>query len=160
MPRPTDWVDTIIQLGATAGGQVFTGLLTGLAPVDLRGLTVIRTIITMGVTSRTVAGAWGVHRCDMAVGIASQEAFAAGVLPDPSVNTDKPPRGWMWRTSLVVTQNGAGAPVMTASVAVDIRGARKVENGQLYLVVDNTALQGTSFTFDVTGLIRVLTKLP
>ena len=133
-------------------------LITGLNPNDLRGCTVIRTLISLDLCSQTVAGAWGVQRCDMAIGIASQEAFAAGVLPDPVTNTDKPPRGWMWRSSRSVAQNGVGSPVLS-SLQADIRGARKVENGEVFLIIDNSNVFGTAFNVQALGLVRLLVKL-
>ena len=158
MARPTDWVDTLVNLEVPAGSQSQTSLVTGLAPSDMRGMTVIRTIIMIQMFSNTVAGAWGVTLGDLGIGIASQEAFVAGVVPDPNVAGDKPPRGWMWRASKCVAQNGAGAPILVELLA-DIRGARKVENGEVYLVVNNTTLVGTAFQLNVRGLIRQLYKL-
>ena len=132
--------------------------MTGLAPVNTRGMTVIRTIIRMGLFSNTVAGAWGIMRVDLGIGVASQEAFAAGVLPDPNSATDKPPRGWMWRSQQLVSQNGTGHQVIF-NVDADIRGARKVENGEVYLIGCNTAYVGTQFQVNCVGLIRQLYKL-
>ena len=158
MPRPTDWVDTTVNLEISTGNQSVTSLITGLSPSDMWGVTVIRTIIMLSAFSNTVAGAFGCQQLDLGIGIASQEAFAAGVLPDPNISTDKPPRGWMWRVEKVVSQNGAGAPIVT-ELEADIRGARKVENGEVYLIGFNTALLGTTFQVNVRGLIRQLYKL-
>ena len=159
MPRATDWVDTRLNLEVPTDNQTIGSLVTGLAPLNLRGMTVIRTIIHIGMFSNSVAGAWGVQIVDLAIGIASQDAFAAGVVPDPKAAADKPPRGWMWRTEAVVSQNGTGTPVVTY-IDADIRGARKVENGEVYLVVDNTGSgQGTTFQVNVRGIIRQLYKL-
>ena len=158
MARPTDWIDTRVNLEVPAANAASMSLMTGVAPVNMRGMTVIRTIIRVGLWSNTVAGAWGVQVLDMAIGIASQEAFAAGVLPDPSIATDKPARGWMWRTTQMVSQNGAGAPVVF-TVEADIRGARKVENGEVYLVADNEIGTGTTFQVNIKGLIRQLYKV-
>ncbi len=157
--RQTDWVDTLISITVASGAQGFQSLMTGLAPVNLRGVTVIRTIVRLGISSVTVAGAWGTQLSSMAIGITSQEAFAAGVLPDPSVATDKPPRGWMYRTQEKIAQNGIGS-VVVYPVGGDIRGARKVENGEVFFVVDNGVSAGTSFSIHVHGLIRQLMKLP
>ena len=158
MPRPTDWIDTRVNLTIASPSQGRQSLMTGVAPVNMRGMTLIRTIISLGMYSASIAGAWGVQNCDIGIGVASQEAFAAGVVPDPSADADKPPRGWVYRTSKVVGQNGAGAPIVTVLEA-DIRGARKIENGELYIVVDNALLLGTSFSVSIDGLIRTLYKL-
>ena len=158
MPRPTDWIDTLVQIETSAGACAQDSLMTGVAPVNMRGMTVIRTIVALSLFSNTVAGAWGCMRVNLGIGIASQEAFAAGVIPDPNVATDKPARGWLWRSQQMVSQNGAGSPVVFDVVA-DIRGARKVENGEVYLTVCNTAYVGTQFQVNAVGLIRQLYKL-
>ena len=158
MPRPTDWVDTLVNLEVPIAGQTAGSLVTGLFPLNTRGMTVIRTIISLGMFSNTIAGAWGVMRVDLAIGIASQEAFSAGIFPDPNTATEKPPRGWMWRTERLVSQNGAGAPIVV-DIEADIRGARKVENGEVYILANNTAQVGTFFQVNVLGLVRQLYKV-
>jgi len=159
MPRSTDWVDTVIGTLVASGAQNLQTLITGLTPADMRGATLIRTLIMLSLSSNTVAGAWGVQRLDLGIGIASQEAFAAGAVPDPQVSGDKPPRGWVYRASHGVAQNGVGTPVVS-SLSADIRGARKIENGELYLVIDNVGVQGTAMGVNVQGLVRCLIKLP
>ena len=159
MARPTDWVDTQVDSGISAGGQVIKSLITGLAPEEMRGVTAIRTIISLSVFSQTIAGSWGLSRVDMAIGVTSQEAFAAGVVPDPNVATDKPARGWLWRTQRVAEQNGASTRVVT-HVQADIRGGRKIENGEMYLVINNSITGGgASFRVKVVGLVRVVMLL-
>ena len=159
MPRQTDWIDTNFALAPASGAQDSVSLITGAAPINMRGVTLIRTIISIGLSSATVAGAWGVQTLNLAIGITSQEAFAAGVLPDPNVATDKPPRGWVWRGHKMAAQNGIGGSVIY-DVMADIRGARKIENGELFFVVNNSPTAGTAFTCNVNGMIRVLMKLP
>ncbi len=159
MARATDWIDTLVSMSPASGGSSNVSLITGAAPINMRGVTLIRTIVSLSLVSTTVAGAWGVQQAQIAIGITSQEAFAAGVFPDPSSATDKPPRGWVYRTSAPVTQNGISTPVHTW-VQADIRGARKIENGELFLIVDNDAVLGTAFQLRVTGIVRVLMKLP
>ncbi len=158
MARPTDWVDTVHSTAVVSGGQAVNSLLGALAPEDYRGATLIRTILAIGLTSTTVAGVWGTQVVDMAIGIASQEAFNAGIVPDPNVGADKPARGWIYRVRKVVGQNGVGGTVVH-EVSADIRGARKIENGEVYLIMTNANLAGTPFTVAVTGLERLLIKL-
>ena len=159
MPRPTDWIDTIVNLSSTSGGQDQMSLMTGVAPVNMRGMTLIRTIVRLHLASTTVAGAWGTMHNMLAIGVASQEAFAASVLPDPQVATDKPPRGWILRTSVAVDQNGGAGLPITSTLAADIRSGRKVENGEVFLIQRNDFIAGTAFTVRVFGLIRCLYKL-
>ena len=158
MPRMTDWIDTSVGFTIATSAQTSLSLMTGVAPVNMRGMTLIRTILTLDCFSVTTAGAWGVQILSIGIGVASQEAFAAGVFPDPNTMTDKPPRGWVYRTSRCVAQNGASAPVIM-EIRADIRGARKIENGELYIVVDNDPIVGTTFTARVQGLARTLYKL-
>ena len=158
MPRPTDWIDTLVDESITTTADKSKSLMTGVAPVNMRGMTLIRTILMLTLYSNTTAGAWGVQRVDMGIGVASQDAFAANALPDPEVATDKPARGWVWRGQLLVSQNGVGSEVLHRLNA-DIRGARKIENGELFLKMDNNFETGTAFTVNVFGLIRTLYKL-
>jgi len=158
MPRATTWMDTVMDRDVLANGVSFESLLnTGF---DLtRGVTAIRTLVTLGLSSLSVAGAWGTARVYVGIGIASQEAFAASVLPDPGIESDQPARGWIMRTSVVVSQNGAGGPV-TVPLNLDIRGARKIENGELFISIQHFDVSGTSFGVNTSGLVRVLLKLP
>ena len=158
MPRPTDWQDTVFNQSAVAGAQNSISLDGVLTAADLRGTTLIRTIIRLNLQSATVAGAWGSQRADIGIGIVSRDAFTAGSFPDPVTGDDKPPRGWVWRDSVGVAQNGVGGPIIVR-VDADIRGARKIENGRLVLVWNNTNILGTSAVLQLYGLIRVLMKL-
>jgi len=156
--RPTRWLDTIVGNTIVNAGQAVVSLLAGIGPVDTRGVTVIRTIIRLDIVSTSVAGAWGSQSVDLAMGIASQEAFAAAVVPDPVVAADEPARGWMWRDRILATQNGINTEI-TKRLVADIHGARKIQDGEVYLVMDNNAHLGTSFSINVTGLVRLLLKL-
>ena len=156
--RPTDWMDVLLALNPVDGGQAVVGLSSALVPADSARATIIRTIISLGVFSDSVAGAWGVQAVDLAIGIASQEAFAASIFPDPNIGTDKPARGWLWRTRVFPFQNGVGTPVVLPVVA-DIRGARKIENGEVYLIAINANVEGTAFPVHINGLVRTLIKI-
>ena len=158
MARPTDWVDTVLSLQATTAGSTNVSLITGLAPADMRGATLIRTLIRMTLSSITPIESTGVQMLHMGIGITDQEAFAAGVLPDPGASSDKPARGWVWRDAMGVSQSALGGP-STFDVRGDIRGARKIENGELYLICDNQPVSGTGFTTLIRGLVRILIKL-
>jgi len=158
MPRRTDWIDTRVDETSVSGSQSITSLLPGITPADARGMTLIRMIVKFGLYSNTTAGSWGVQRVDMGIGVASQEAFSASALPDPATASDKPARGWIYRTQQLVSQNGVNHNIFV-DVAADIRSARKIENGELYLIWDNSPETGTTFTVNVHGLVRCLFKL-
>ena len=158
MPRPTDWNDTLLAETVASTGQGIASLTSNLSSVDLRGATLIRTILTISMYSSSVSGAWGTQRVNMAIGITSQEAFSAGVVPDPISVLEKPPQGWLWRGHRIVSQNGPGGELVQTAF-YDIRGARKLNNGVLFFVVDNSPDLGTAFSVRIRGLARCLIKL-
>jgi len=159
MPRLTDWVDTRVGLTVTAGSQDNTRVDGGSVQTTLRGITIVRTILAFGAFSTSVAGAWGIQQLDMAIGIVTREAFNAGIFPDPNSATDKPARGWIWYGQMLVSQNGVGTKIVH-TLNGDIRGARKIENGVVVFIVNNTSLAGTNFSVQIRGLVRTLVKLP
>jgi len=159
--RRTKWEDThiatTIAAGATSLGVAIDGTPSG---DDAQGLTLTRMLGELSFMSTTVAGAWGVQVLTMGVGGSSRVAFTADSLPTPNSNVEQPPRGWVWKTSVAVAQNGAGAPVVMERVHFDIRAQRKLDGGRLWIVFVNVNLQGTSASVLVSGLIRVLFLLP
>jgi len=157
--RATDWIDTVVDLSISAGAQELLSLMTGVAPVNVRRQTLIRTLIGLTLSSATVAGVWGTRVLSTGIGITSQEAFAAGVVADPITANDQPSRGWIYRDRRTVAQNAAGSPIVF-DMRADLRGARKLDDGECYLVMNNTTGLGTSFDIVVTGLIRQLWLLP
>ena len=160
MPRPTDWIDNTGGVVTLAGGLGKLDLTAAFSQTDLRGVTLIRTLVELGAYSTTIAGAYGVSTLYMGIGIAARDAFpVTGAIPDPGSGSEKPPRGWIWRASVQVTQNGIGTSIVT-HVRYDIRGARKIEAGIVYLVTKNVTQVGTAFTINLSGVVRLLTKLP
>jgi len=157
--RASDWIDTSLNLVVASGAQGSLSLMTGVAPVNVRRQTLVRTIIGLQMNSTTVAGAWGTQIMDLGIGITSQEAFAAGALPDPVTAGDQPSRGWVFRQRRVVAQNGNGSVVLY-DIQFDIRAARKLDDGECFIVIDNTAGLGTAFSVVVTGMVRQLWLLP
>jgi len=157
--RATDWIDSTVSISTTTGNQTLISLMSGVAPVNVRRQTLIRTIIMLDFYSTTVGGAWGTQSVATGIGITSQEAFAAGVVADPVTANDQPSRGWIYRSRFVVAQNGAGSPILTR-VRADIRAARKLDDGECFFVMDNTTDLGTAFTVQGVGLIRQLWLLP
>ena len=157
--RASDWIDTLFDFSLATGAQNLSILMTGVAPINVRRQTLIRTIIRLSLVSTTTAGAWGTQLLDIGIGITSQEAFAVGVVADPLTANDQPSRGWIYRTRKLCAQNGIGA-VILYEVTADIRASRKLDDGECYLVVNNTTDRGTAFTVGVAGLIRQLWLLP
>ena len=160
MPRRTTWEDTAFAVGIATGAQQLTALDGVLSQADAQGLTLTRMIIDLSCFSSTVAGAWGVQRLALGVGIASREALAASAVPDPNTDTEEPPRGWVWKTTVAIAQNGIGTPVVTARIMVDNRAKRRLDSGRLYIALNNDAELGTTFAVRIIGNIRALFLLP
>ncbi len=159
MARATEWQDTLISQTVVSAGQTVFSLMGDIAQREQRGLTVIRTLIRLSTHSSSIAGAYGVQLLDIGIGVTSQEAFTAGIVPDPATALDKPRLGWVYRTRHAVSQNGIGSVVMHDLVA-DVRGARKVDNGELFCIFQNGSSTGTDFSTVTQGIIRCLFKLP
>ena len=124
----------------------------------LSGLTLLRTIVGCHIGALIHDSGEGVQIVDLGIGVASQDAVAAQALPDPNVATDYPPRGWVWRARYLTYGFTAGAEdIFTNRVDKDIRARRRLDNGDAYIIVNNSAEQGpVAHTIGVTGLIRQL----
>ena len=157
--RRTNWIDTTFYTLLASGSQSVRSLFSELSQRDVAGLTITRTIIDLGFSSTTVAGAWGTQRLSMGICLVSSEAFSAGVVPDPETEADLPVGGWLWRSTKLIAQNGAGAPVVFP-LFIDLRSQRKVAAGELCFITSNVAGDGTSFSMRTAGLIRTLVRLP
>jgi len=158
--RGTVWADiTVSVLLATATQSVLS-----LHPLLLSAnfnLTVIRTILYLELKPASPSTVIGTSQIDMGIGITSVEAFTAGVVADPVVVTDYPSRGYLWRARRFVTDLGvAGGPAIPTSVIVEMDSSamRKLDKGELYIVVENNPHSGAAFTVDVHGLVRTLYK--
>ena len=161
MPRQSEWKDNLFDFNLASGQGNVQSLVANFTEPDKRGMTLIRTIIHIEMFSNTVAGAYGVQVVSAGIGVASQEAFAIGAtaISDPQTESDKPTRGWVWRTQIAVSQNGTGLDLVR-TISRDIRAVRKLENGELFIVFDSDPGVGTAFTMSVRGLVRTLFKLP
>jgi len=158
MARKSFWVDNPVNLAVPSNSQASMSLFQGTPPINTRGTTIIRTIVDLNFASETVAGAFGVNAMDLAFGMASQEAFNASVFPDPSAD-ERPVSGWLFRTRCVVSQNGVGTAILHPCQR-DLKGGRKVYDGEYFLIAENSALIGTTAAYRAVGMIRVLLLLP
>ena len=157
--RPAAWADTLLSQVITAGTPLTAlDLLAPLAASDT--ITVVRLLGRIRVVTAIDVNESGVARVDLGVGVAAAEAFTAGVTPDPGVAGDVPARGWLWRDSVcVATSNSAtfGTEVsIWPEVRFDIRSARLVDRGNLYLAADNAVMDGSAMIVRLVGLIRAL----
>ena len=152
------WVDSMLDLQIANNAIDIEGLLPGLTTNESRmGMTLMRTILCLDIAPLVHDAGEGTQNVSIGVGIASQEAFVAEVLPDPSSSLDFPVGGWIWRCRYRIYSFAADQPaVFNRHVDLDLRNKRKLNNGELYLTTENAPEQGTTFTIVVAGSIRCL----
>ncbi len=157
MPRL--WIDTNLNTDVALAGQANLSLMTSVSATQTRfdQMTLLRTIIGLDLGRTVHDSGEGSEVLSIGIGIASQEAFAAGALSDPEVSTDFPTRGWVWRARYRVFGFAADQPaVFTRRIDLDLRSQRKLENGEAFVIMSNVALEGANSTVKVLGLIRQL----
>jgi len=155
MARKAFWQDTIIDEATPSTAQDITSLMGPMTQQDRRDITLVRTIISLDLVPPTaVSDGFMIHA--MGIGVVSQEAFAATVVPDPNVQEDRPARGWVWRDQRTVVGAASMASYSPTHVMADIRGSRKLDDGELVLIMNANTIDGTAFIVKTSGLIRVV----
>jgi len=159
MPGRMLWIDTLLNDAVASGGQFARDLTTQFSTEETRlaQMTLMRTIMGVDLAYTVHDAGEGSQLFALGLGVESQEAFAAGVHPDPFTTGDFPTRGWVFRGVWRVFGFAADQPaVFTARIDKDIRARRKLENGLSFIVGDNLALEGAASAITVTGIIRQL----
>jgi len=153
---PSIWIDTLLDHDIVSGGQVVTDLTVGGTPdIDQRNMTLVRTLVCMDIVPATVNVSSGHQVVDYAIGAGSKEAVSVGIVPDPETATDRPPRGWVYRCRRILVTETLQEKEFIHDEK-DLRSKRKLDNGQLYMVMTNTAKEGSAFNISVVGIIRML----
>ena len=135
-------------------------LCENVADPEKRGCTLIRTIIGMSFLPNVPGAISSRINVTFAIALASDDAFAAGSLPDPEVDDDFPVGGWLYRTRFPVS-DGVGEPVpMPFRIEADLRMARKLDRSTIYMSMHSSVDQGAGFVTAVNGMVRCLYKLP
>jgi len=159
--RKTQWVDTLLDFTIANAGQDIRSLLSTLIGNDTQGMTLVRTIMELNLGPINWTGAFGTQALDVAIGMADQESFLAGTLPDPSVASESPVLGWVFRTRMGLLNPGSvSAGFERRWIQMDLRAQRRIDDGELYMIMDNFPGLGTAFSVQVTGIVRTLYKLP
>ena len=153
------WIDTIVNSLVTIGTQDRIDLMGTWDTDESRGMTVARLIICITAVPNPIGGVLGVVQIHGGIGVYSQEAATAGVLPDPNQAADYPQRGWLWRCGYAVIDDPTpGYPVPL--IQADVHAGRKLDTGEAWLSLATTAGHGTAFSVQFYGLVRMLVHLP
>jgi len=158
----TLWVDQVINTDVASGGQFALDLMADFTTVETRvtQLTLLRTIVGLDLAYAVHDSGEGSMGIGLGFGIESQEAFAAGVHPEPLTRGDFPTRGWVYRGAWRVFGFAADQPTINVRrVDLDLRSRRKLENGVSFLVGDSSAIEGATATVKVFGIVRQLWML-
>ena len=155
MARPRAWGTRTLNQTLVHGTNTVFDLLLNLTEADT--ITAVRVIGGLDFfPSNVAAGNAGVIGVDIGVGVVAASAFAtSGAVPDPSVDTEKPQMGWLYLVRYHVIQQ-ATLFLTTARGSWDIRAARKVDRGKLFLAVKSDIVQGAGYTVQVSGKVRTL----
>ena len=157
--RRTHWTDTLFAVTVANTGQQITSLMSSHDPDERVGMVLERTIISLAVTTLAANTTLGMQAVDVGIGVFSQEAFAAGAVPDPGIVTDRPSLDWVWRDRIMI-QGFAAAPfAFPIERMLDLHAKRKIGDGELAIVIDNTNVDQSGFSIRLHGLIRTLFTL-
>ena len=157
MPRV--WIDAMINLTLPSGGQANQSLMVGVSATQTRfdRMTLLRTIIGFDIAHVVHDSGEGSQVVSVGIGVASQEAFAAGSLSDPEVAGDFPTKGWVYRSRYRIWGFAADQPtIFTRRVDLDIRAKRVLSNGESFIIASNAAQEGVASSVEVTGIVRQL----
>ncbi len=155
------WEDTVVSVSVAVAGENLIGLADSLTEAEARfnQMTLLRTIIGLDVARLVHDSGEGSERIALGIGIASRESMTAGTtaVPNPSIGTDHPVRGWVWRAHYRTYGFAADQPaVFNQRINLDIRAMRKLDNGRPFLFMESDNLEGVSSVVQVMGLIRML----
>jgi len=158
--RPRAWGDERFSATSVAAGTPFKrDLLANLAAADVK--TAVRIIGELSLYGAVTSESEYDQLVDIGIGVASVEAFTVGgsSLPQPNVDVQQPPRGWMfaaqghfWQFKAANNEQQRGEQMFR----FDLRASRKVDRGVLYLAITNTNISGSSTSALVVGRVRVL----
>ena len=141
------------------GAQAVQQLEETLSP-STEGFTLVRTIFDVYLAGEGIVGAVGRQVVSYGIGLVSEEAFTAGVVPDPNTNTERPTGDWVVKGRCMVTIGPAGDQQAPMHCMYDLRSSRKLAGGRLTLVMNNDTVNGTAFTIRVVGQVRSLLLRP
>ena len=156
----TLWIDTLVN-SDVGNGATSTISLSGefAAQQDIRlvRLTLLRTIVRLDAAYVVHDAGEGSQRLAIGIGLTAVEAFSGGTTSDPEDASEFPTRGWVWRGVYRLFGFAADQPAVSVrEIDLDLRSRRKVENGILYMTMNNVALEGVAASIKVLGMVRQL----
>ena len=159
--RRTAWDDELFSVNVPVGTPQSALLLAqNVADPEKRGCTLVRIIYHMYYQANAPGAVNGTMSIDVGIGLASDDAFSAGALPEASVAADFPSSGWLYRDRVIVMDSIDAQDQAPVEIYRDLRVQRKLERSSLYAMHELGSRLGTSFNVNVMGIIRVLYKLP
>ena len=153
------WIDRFVNNDTASGGQSALDLTVDFTNEQTRlsQMTLMRTIVRLDIAYTVHDSGEGSQRLALGIGVESQEAFAAGVHPDPETPGDFPTRGWVYRGMWRVFGFAADQPAINnRAIDLDLRSRRKLENGLSFIVMKNDSVEGVASTVRVLGFVRQL----
>ena len=158
--RATDWMDTVVDSTLAINTEERIDLMGTIDQDEARGLTITRILMCVSLTPNPIGAVTGLMQVHIGIGVASREAFAAGVVPDPETSPEEPQRGWLYRCNYAVIDDPTpGYP--WPLVKEDLHAQRKLDSGNAYMVLMNRVGYGANtFSVQAMGIIRMLVKLP
>ena len=156
-PRRTAWADSINSTVLASGSELTAMNLLVNAPAS-DTITVARIIgVIEAVPADGFEAVNTTSSLHVGIGVTSLEAFNAGVVPNPNVSNEYPPRGWLYIDRRVLYQ----APALTngfkyPEFRFDVRGARLVDKGILFISLLNILDQNAAMTMLLTWRIRAV----
>ncbi len=160
--RLTAWDDQLVtSLSVTSGAENSFLLTENVSDTEKRGCTIVRIILALELLPSVPGNVSGVQTVSMGIGATSDDAFAAGALPNAEVDTDFPVMGWLWRGKYLVRDETLATGIVPfPRIDADLRSQRKIDRSSVFVILQNTPVQGTAFNILVSGMVRVLYKLP
>jgi len=153
------WVDRLLDEQVASGTVNQTNNLFQTIPISESrvGMTIMRTILCLDVAHLIPDSGEGIQNVAMGIGITGADAFASNVVADPEIDADFPMGGWVFRCRVRTYGFAADSPsVYNRVIERDLRGKRKVNNGEVFWVTSNLPEQGTPSTIVVHGIVRML----
>jgi len=160
--RQTTWIDTDVNIQAGAGGAQGTPvtlLSNRILAADIAGKTIIRMLVDLSIHPTVPSSIFGGQVVTIGAGIITTDAFLANSLPDLNAPDEEPIRGWIFKNTRFAFDSENS--FQYDRLSLDLRSQRKLDlDTEVYINILNTDMTGTAFAVEVTGLVRMLVKLP